>query len=1431
MAEQWIEEYMKLLAKHEGTRGGKAIEGGGYTRGYGLTTLAQNFVDEISKTKGVNADELSDKELAKEYVIWNAKQIEKKFPNYSEWPKSVKMSAVDLAYNGGNISAFKGFSSALSAGNYEEAAKQTLDIVSASDPQTGESGVLRGLANRRVDFYNMVANEVGFSPIKDFSITRSGAEGKKTNINYDKGDTVIEFDFRGALHSASGDYDSVKKKKFSQPTAEDIRRETSPFMEENRRYNQRLTGDVVLPDDFDTQTATEEVAQPPVEEVTAPESVPEEDVISEPEPTANAPAFPMPEEGSFEAIFSVDRYGATAEESFAVPDDFVPTEEAQQISNAERAFQIDAGLVIDQVPKPNPNIKVDRTKPEEGVIESQPQFNFIGKERYGTPVGSTLESDSEYDYDMFTPTNTQALKAAFRQYNIIPALSRLGAAYMTGRRRDVPGYSVYNDHRLKSLVGEDGLYFFRHSGSHTEAMDRYNNLNSDYQDMKTIERSQSGAAFSVVAGVTDPTIAAPIFPKFLSGADRLRRFGRGFVSGYVPTAGVQAIIEANNESRDAHLAAYSAFAAGILGGAIGMYVGKSMSPAALAEMKLNQDNLRVNFLGGTSQYTAEEITELKKVASAGASISPELARTNAYRQLEMEALEQTGIGIEKLGWNPVQRMFQSKNAIVRQLAPEMVDVGGLMQKKVRQQGEAMAQSVETTFRTTYYPDLLEAITKSDLAYMAYRNVQAASGPAKRALQMTKMRFTDKIDDLLKRHDGSLSEVQFRNRVGMAMRRGDADSIEDAATPFVNQAAQEYRKVFNKIKDEANSVRLFERELADDIARARAANNQALVSTLTEKLQRLRDEGVTVNTALSYVPRIYRIDKIEQNIPRFLGIVKNWAMTSQRMSATQADQFAAQILDTVTRRRPFIDYEHATDALDWIKNPSGVQARSLEIPDDLIEEFLENDIESLLRSHTRTMGMDIELTKKFGSSSMDDLIKQVEDEYQRLIGETADYQLRSELAQGLKNDLRDIRGLRDRLRGTYGASKDPHALSSRFVRVMKSFNVLTGMGSAMISSIPDIARIAMVEGFTNAYGKGFAAVFDEQARIIRTMSKKELEKAAVAVDATLGLRAHAMSDIGDLFGNRYAIERSLNDATGMFFLMNGLNIWNQALKEIAGNVTMLRMTESIMKPGGWNRLTRIEKEKLLKNGIGQQDYTIMRNNIENFGQKEGNEWLPNTEAWTDATQRLKFRNALNQNVERIIVTPGAGDRALWTSTEMGSLLTQFKSYGQGAMTRMLTSGLQEKDGAFWQGAFLIVGLAAMVNEIKRAQYGLDSYESFDQKLINAIDRSGLLGWFTDVNNAIEKVSDYQLGMRPFLTDQQSYPVYTAAKASAVFGPSASAAINATNVLGDFATGNVDYRTGNDFRFIMPTGNLPYLDPIYDGVFGTGNVNRQENMNKE
>ena len=48
------------------------------------------------------------------------------------------------------------------------------------------------------------------------------------------------------------------------------------------------------------------------------------------------------------------------------------------------------------------------------------------------------------------------------------------------------------------------------------------------------------------------------------------------------------------------------------------------------------------------------------------------------------------------------------------------------------------------------------------------------------------------------------------------------------------------------------------------------------------------------------------------------------------------------------------------------------------------EFLENDIEAVIGMHTRQMSIDIELTRKFGDIGLVNFIKQVDDEYARLL---------------------------------------------------------------------------------------------------------------------------------------------------------------------------------------------------------------------------------------------------------------------------------------------------------------------------------------------------------------------------------------------------------------------------------------------------------------
>ena len=975
--------------------------------------------------------------------------------------------------------------------------------------------------------------------------------------------------------------------------------------------------------------------------------------------------------------------------------------------------------------------------------------------------------------------------AAYRQYNLMSAVGQTINDTWMGSHEEDPDYDPFTDPQLKPYEGI--MHRFLNSGSREETYKRLRKYNADMEDLALLEMSPASTTAEVVNMLADPAILAPLAPaKVLRMQSGFKRFMAGGAFSAAIVAPSELIKQSQLEGHTLGHTAVALAGATLIGGTLTAALGRPMAPIMT--------------------HTDKQIFR-----SAGASVSPEKSREAAFATMEGDALAETGIGIEKMPWNPVTRLLQSPLPFSRMLPDRMVDMGGMQKKKVKA-GERMDQSVESTFRTTYLGPLVNALRQSDAAYLEYRGIVPKDGDIARSFQM--------LGVTIKGARGMLSPTEFRIRMGIGLKNGDVDEITDAATPFVNKAIKAHRKQYEFVKSETESVDLFRRQLNAKLLAAREAGNEQQVTIIEAAIARHNAEGVTVNTAPSYLPRVFRIDKIMENEQLFLDRVSGWAKGKYEMTSSQANAFARGVMDEVTRTKPFLDLDEVADQFEYITAPSGVKARTFEIPDKLLVEFLENDAEVLLRHHTKSMGMDIELSRAFGDIDMRTTIQEITSEYQRLIDDAADVETRRNLKKALEDDLRDIRGLRDRLRGTYGASKDPHAMSSRFVRVMKSFNVLVGMGGAVVSSVPDVARIVMVEGMTNAYSKGLKHMFASNDKIISKMLRKEMRAAAVSVDAVLGLRAAQFSDVGDLFGARFGFERTLNNTVGQFFMLNGLNYWNQVLKEWAGNTTALLMTQRIMKD--WSKLSRSDQEKFLKNGIDQQDHMRMQALIKANGEKVDGEWMPNTDLWSDPVMVRKFRNALNQNVERIIVTPGAGDRALWTSTEFGSLLTQFKSYGQGAMVRVLTAGLQEKDAAFWQGAFLMVGLASLVNEFKRYQYGIDKEQSFDEKLIDAIDRSGTLGWFTDVNNSIEKISDFNLGVRPALTDEKVNYMPEQAKLASVAGPTVNFLGNLGSVAGDVLTGNVDAQTGANARFITPYSNVPYMDPAFDviqrGIFG-------------
>jgi hypothetical protein len=310
-------------------------------------------------------------------------------------------------------------------------------------------------------------------------------------------------------------------------------------------------------------------------------------------------------------------------------------------------------------------------------------------------------------------------------------------------------------------------------------------------------------------------------------------------------------------------------------------------------------------------------------------------------------------------------------------------MGGMMQKKVRA-GEKMGDSVEAKFTGMYMGSLLESIRDSNLAYLKYRGVAANKSKTDigTSIELVKLAAKDKLSQTV----DYLSEAQFRIRVGKAMRNGDVDTITDEATEAVTQAAQSYRKTFDLIKKEAESVRLFEAQLVDDLGKARAAGDSMAVARIEDALKKLQEQGVTPNNAKSYLPRIYRVDMIMKHQREFLAIIADHARRELGLRGAKAEAYAQEVMDSVTRNRPFYDADEVIDSLDFVKNASGVQARTLDIDDMRIEKFLENDAEVLLRHHVKTMGMDIELTRAFGSVTMKGTIDDVVTEYNRLMDE-------------------------------------------------------------------------------------------------------------------------------------------------------------------------------------------------------------------------------------------------------------------------------------------------------------------------------------------------------------------------------------------------------------------------------------------------------------
>jgi hypothetical protein len=344
-----------------------------------------------------------------------------------------------------------------------------------------------------------------------------------------------------------------------------------------------------------------------------------------------------------------------------------------------------------------------------------------------------------------------------------------------------------------------------------------------------------GVLADVMAGIADPVNLVPIGGEIVQAS----RFGRVLVgAGRVAAAGAvsgvasEAILQATQETRTAEESALNIAAATLLGGALGGAVGAFGKPVSreMAAAAARDGEVFGRELGG----------------NIGAPVEAPSVGAAAARDTTLAQETFTGaLGTEKaLAFSsPTMRLGSSPSVEVRRLAQELAEQPLELRKNV--EGIASPISVESRIRLWQAP-LAEAATGADDAFVRYRLGRD---------QKMGDQFKIGVSDTFGQTGGKLAYNDFMDEVGRAMRRNDQSDI-----PEVSQAAKLMReKVFDPLKERAIAAGLL-------------------------------PEDVSVDTALSYLTRVYDVNKIVARRPEFEQILTNWLTETQGQVAERVAGF-------------------------------------------------------------------------------------------------------------------------------------------------------------------------------------------------------------------------------------------------------------------------------------------------------------------------------------------------------------------------------------------------------------------------------------------------------------------------------------------------------------------------------------------------------------
>lgn len=994
--------------------------------------------------------------------------------------------------------------------------------------------------------------------------------------------------------------------------------------------------------------------------------------------------------------------------------------------------------------------------------------------------------------DEAEPGFVDSLGAAFRQENTVGAalanprldysLDELGRVDATfDPFADIKGYEEYAP-----------LFVDVHNAKAHTALKAQ--IDQERKDRATLDASGwTGTGLSFLAGVIDiPTLlpGGAIIREGKIGYDVARSAINVGLAAGGSTLAQEAVLQGNQATRSKTQSALSVAGSVVLGGVLGAGASKLLSKAEWSRVS---KSLEEDLTGEVANPAAVVDTIVRKAQSAGAASVDDLAPT----------LEDMGVGGPRAAQivanataaariNPGIRTMLSPSAKVRETYLKMVD--NPVYSSMNMEGKTLGADVENLVKIYNRGAYGQWKRVADDAYLAYRKSFGQNALTAR----------------LPASGDAMTKTEFMEAVARAGRRGDVDPNNE----FVTKAAQAARqKVFDPLLEKAIEAKL----LPDDV---KTTTSATYVTRLWNRTRLIAQEDRFRQIAREYFNQ--EISKIES----MQGKVKDAPKVPDFISDADKADYIEEVITSVFNN---LTGKGKGDAPDWLvpikRGP--LKERTFNIPDALIEDFLDNDMEAIMRRYSRSMAADIELTKRFGSADLKQPLEEITRDYVELRKQAKTEAERFALDKAEEKDVKHLTAFRDMLRGTYHAS-DRSSGWQAITNTALTWNYMRLLGGVTLSSLTDAARPVAVHGVRETMKTALPALVGRMKAV--KIARQDAKDLGTIAETVMQSRLASMADLRDpyRYGNRY--ERFLDNAANVFTKFTGIGWWTDTMNMVSSVMTENRILRNV---GNMGNLDRYEKAYMGFLGIDEDMAQRIAAQFKKHGITENDIRGGNVEDWDDDVAKRAFGAALNKDVDRTIIKPGTGDIPLWMRTNTGRIITQFKSFGLASHQRVLIAGLQERPRRLLESMVFGTAMGMMVSYLKmiergdneRAQALLDNP---GQWVGDGFDRTGILFLPFEVTNTADKISA-SLGGSPLsissmvsrLAGDPSHSGSPTRYASrdpigAVAGPTAGLFSDLAKIAASMTKGEFDKGARNAALRQVPGGSLPVARTVINSV---------------